>query len=93
MIQRYFSNYPILKKKNYCKLKYTSIGTIRNVMQLKRCYGNCEQGEYKCKISNYCITIKEICDGISHCPLSDDENGCGNIYFPFSFFLFTIKIN
>lgn len=37
----------------------------------------CPDHFYSCWDSQYCISVKLICDGIQHCLLGDDEYDCG----------------
>lgn len=56
---------------------------------------HCPYGQYLCYRDNFCILIENICDGINHCPLGDDESGCGWIinFFLFYFFEFLFNCN
>lgn len=41
----------------------------------------CSCGFHKCRLSEFCISHEYVCDGISHCPFNDDEEGCGSYFF------------
>ena len=38
----------------------------------------CTVDHYKCHDS-FCIPLKRLCDGVTDCPLGDDENRCGKL--------------
>ncbi|CAD5126247.1 DgyrCDS14413 [Dimorphilus gyrociliatus] len=78
-----------------CKIVYDSMGNLLTKVHypfnaLKNCTKTtCAIGEYLCKQSYYCISIKQVCDGIVHCTHFDDENDCGKIYL--SYYLFPVS--
>lgn len=67
---------------NPCILKYNSAGYLQDKLNLKyntiyTCsLSKCECGQYQCRFYSYCVSIEQICDGISHCLFGDDEEGC-----------------
>lgn len=72
------------KKKRKCVLEYNSAGHLLNFNNLVNCKNaKCACDEYKCETDGYCIPLNKVCDGLSHCPQSDDEQGCGKSYKKF----------
>ncbi|CAD5126378.1 DgyrCDS14519 [Dimorphilus gyrociliatus] len=70
-------------KSNSCEVVYTSMGNLLTRVHfpyssLENCNRkSCEMGKYLCNKVGYCISIKQICDGIVHCVYHDDEFDCG----------------
>ncbi|CAD5114595.1 DgyrCDS3682 [Dimorphilus gyrociliatus] len=67
----------------FCRVKYDSMGELITkphypFEELREClHIKCKQHEYQCRDKNYCISLENVCDGISHCYFSDDEIACG----------------
>ncbi|CAD5126442.1 DgyrCDS14571 [Dimorphilus gyrociliatus] len=65
-----------------CHLRYNSIGDLLTKVHypfqdLFFCYTtHCNIGEYQCYGVNFCIPMKNVCDGEKHCDYGDDEDFC-----------------
>lgn len=73
----------LLDNSSQCKLEYNNLGYLKKFpnalnRNLKFCLNSkCKFGEYRCNIYEICIDVENICDGIKHCPMQDDEENCG----------------
>lgn len=72
------------KRKNYkCILHVSSMAVIQSrqnfpFYELSDCSKTiCPPHYMKCKKQGYCVHIKNICDGVSHCSDNEDETDCG----------------
>lgn len=79
------TGYSILSSPTYCKLTYNSFGHKQTLSffpyrELSACSKDhvCNIGEYQCREKNYCVDLKNVCDGIIHCHHGDDEEFCSN---------------
>ncbi|CAD5121123.1 DgyrCDS9664 [Dimorphilus gyrociliatus] len=64
----------------YCYFEKTSMGIpITDLFQrIEHCdRKKCENGYYRCRRDDYCISIEQVCDGIKQCAIGDDESDCG----------------
>ncbi|CAD5120649.1 DgyrCDS9213 [Dimorphilus gyrociliatus] len=72
-----------------CQLVYNSMGKLLTKVHfpfssLTDCnVEKCQHSQYLCYSSKYCISIKQVCDGISHCTHGDDESDCGKNFSRF----------
>lgn len=75
------SNFNEKENKN-CEIRLNLFGVMKkkaHSLFIKRsmCKNpKCKKGYYVCAVTHYCIYIKHVCDGISHCFHGDDELGC-----------------
>ena len=68
------------QRHDICTYKESDTGLLapcRNAAHLKACRSHQCPTKYKC-IESYCVEHDKVCDGISHCPMGEDESDCGN---------------